>query len=342
MGLTLDEIANISSAGAVLLGKHVACDAFEPSRPLRVITHAHADHMMGLRQSLKTCEKVLMTPATKELIDAMMGPLSLKRGFAETLDYGETLHRGDESITLLPADHILGAAQVLVEDNMGSRIVYTGDFRIEGTQAVDADVVVIEATYGSPACKRPFQEEVKHILASIVERRLKHGPVQVFGYHGKLQEVMQILRQAGVNAPFIMPKKVLQVSKVCEKHGMHLGRIMPLEEGEAKELLNGGDYVGFYHMGSRSRVERRDGCTRIYVSGWEFNSPYRMTAENEYVVALSGHSDFEGLIEYVRLSKPKFVITDNFRVGYAEALAKEIRRRFNISALALPRRRGGM
>ncbi|MCS7095883.1 MAG: hypothetical protein RMK50_02285 [Nitrososphaerota archaeon] len=59
-------------------------------------------------------------------------------------------------------------------------------------------------------------------------------------------------------------------------------------------------------------------------------------AESKCIVALSDHSDFDGLMEYVRLSRPKLVITDNFRAGYAEALAKEIRQCFNISALALP------
>jgi hypothetical protein len=32
------------------------------------------------------------------------------------------------------------------------------------------------------------------------------------------------------------------------------------------------------------------------------------------------------------------VITDNFRVGYAEMLAKEIGKRLGVSALALPER----
>jgi len=58
------------------------------------------------------------------------------------------------------------------------------------------------------------------------------------------------------------------------------------------------------------------------------------------VVALSDHSDFNGLIEYVRRSKPKLVITDNFRVGHARTLVKEIRKRFGISALALPKKYG--
>jgi len=128
------------------------------------------------------------------------------------------------------------------------------------------------------------------------------------------------------------------VSKVCEKHGMRLGRIMRLEEKEARRLVEEkGSYVAFYHMGSRGRIGHVEGCTRIYVSGWEFNSPCREVAENEYILALSDHSDFDGLLEYVRLSGPKLVITDNYRIGYAETLAREIRNRFKIPALALPK-----
>jgi putative mRNA 3-end processing factor len=77
---------------------------------------------------------------------------------------------------------------------------------------------------------------------------------------------------------------------------------------------------------------------RICVSGWEFDSATRHTGENEYLVALSDHSDFNGLLEYVRRSKPELVITDNFRVSNAEPLAREIRKRFGISAFALPKR----
>jgi putative mRNA 3-end processing factor len=89
-------------------------------------------------------------------------------------------------------------------------------------------------------------------------------------------------------------------------------------------------------MGSRRKVGL--GGLRIYVSGWEFGSPCREIAENEFVIALSDHSDFDGLMEYVRLSRSKFVITDNFRVGYAETLAKAIEKRLGVSALALPKR----
>jgi putative mRNA 3-end processing factor len=327
----------VTHRGAVQLGKHLACDSFDETRPLRVVTHAHADHMMGLQQSLRKSQKLLMTTPTKDLIDVLRGPLFLMRGFVETLDYGKALTYEDERVTFLRADHILGAAQILVENSDGKRVAYTGDFRIDDTPVVDADILVMEATYGSPSCKRSFQTDVKSLLVSLVEEGLKHGAVYIFGYHGKLQEVMQILHTAGVKTPFIASEKVFHVSRVCEKHGMRTGRLMLSEEDEARELLGTcSPCVAFYHMNTGHNVGL--GSFRIYVSGWEFDFPSRQKADKEYVVALSDHSDFDGLMEYVRRARPKLVITDNFRVGHAETFAKEIRKRFGISAVALPKK----
>jgi putative mRNA 3-end processing factor len=335
--MVLSSRATVTDRGAVLLGKNVACDAFEETTPLRVVTHAHADHMTGLRQSLRTCEKVLMTKATKDMIDVMRSPLFLMNGLVETLDYGQTIQYDEERITFFKADHILGAAQVLVEDFEGKRIVFTGDFRIDDTPVLESDVLVIEATYGSPNCKRSFGTDVKASLVSLVEKGLKQGTVYVFGYHGKLQEVMQILHKANLNVPFIAPERVFQVSKVCEKHGMRLGRLILSIEPEAEKLLdNNAPCIAFHHMESRSNVGLNS--FRVLVSGWEFGSAIRQTDNKEYVVALSDHSDFNGLLEYVRRSKPELVITDNFRVNNGETLAKEIRKILGISATALPTR----
>ncbi|HVP93519.1 MAG TPA: MBL fold metallo-hydrolase [Acidobacteriota bacterium] len=329
--------AIITHRGSVILGKHVACDAFDGSMPLRVVTHAHADHMVGLQRSLRTCEKVLMTKATKDLIDVMKDPLFLMNGFVETLDYGKTLQYEEERVTFFPADHILGAAQVFIEDVEGSRIAFTGDFRIDKTPVLETDVLVMEATYGSPMCKRSFNADVKKLLVSMVKEGLKQGTVYVFGYHGKLQEVMQILHDADIKVPFVVPERVFHVSMICQKHGMHLGRLMLSEEKETRELLGRNcPCVAFYHMNSGGEVDR--GVFRIYVSGWEFDAPCREMAKNEYVIALSDHSDFDGLMEYVRRSKPRFVVTDNFRVGHAETLAKEIRKNLGIPATALPKK----
>jgi putative mRNA 3-end processing factor len=327
--------AGVTEKGAVVLGKYVACDAFDEARPLRVVTHAHSDHMLGLRQSLMQCDSLVMTSATKDLVDVMMGPLFLMMGNVKTLGYEEPFAFEDESLRLFYADHILGAAQVLVEDAEGSRILYTSDFRIRDTPVIDSDVLVVEATYGNPNQVRKSGERVEDLFVSLVEAGLKQGAVYVFSYHGKLQETMQILHDAGVRVPFVMPERVFHVSKICERYGMRLGRfLLSTSERGAAVLEEGAPCVAFYHMSSRRHVG--DGAFRVSVSGWEFASACRQVGDKEFILALSDHSDFNGLLQYVTQSKPKLVITDNFRVGDAEVLAREIQKRLGIKAMALP------
>jgi putative mRNA 3-end processing factor len=332
--------AKVTKNGAVLLGTSVACDAFDDSMPLRIVTHAHADHLGGLRKSLRCCEKVLMTQATRDLAETLNDSLKLRDAPTETVEYGKVIRYDNERITLVKADHILGAAQVLVEEAGGIRIAYTGDFRIDGTPVVECDVLVVEATYGSPSCRRSFNVDVRELLVSMVEKRLRGGTVYVFGYHGKLQEVMQLLRNAEVSVPFVMPERVYQVTKVCEQHGMKLGCFSLSTDKEGHELLDSNlPCVAFYHMNTRQHVGLHN--ARICVSGWEFHSPCRQIGDREHLVALSDHSDFDGLIEYVKRSRAKHVITDNYRSNGA-VLAKEIRKRLGVSAVAMPRNIGQM
>lgn len=327
--------AAVTQRGAVLLGNSVACDAYEEKRPVRIVTHAHADHTGGLRWSLRECETVLMTQATRDLIEVLEGPLGPRAKQIKTLRYNQQFRFDGERVTLFKAEHILGAAQVLVKNSQGEKVVWTGDFKIDGTPVLGCDTLVVEATYGSPMCRRSFDVDVRKLLVSMVEERLKDGTVYVFGYHGKLQEVMQILHAADVAVPFVMPEKVYNVSKVCEKHGMKLGCLTLSTAKEGHTLLEENlPCVAFYHMNSRGSVGLNN--TRICVSGWEFRSPCRRIGEKEHVIALSDHSDFNGLLEYVQRASPQQVITDNHGGGHGETLAKEIQKRLGIPAVAMP------
>jgi putative mRNA 3-end processing factor len=132
-----------------------------------------------------------------------------------------------------------------------------------------------------------------------------------------------------------VPEKVFHVSKICERYGMRLGRFLLSTSDEGRGVLERSEpCVAFYHMGSRRRVGVDAFCVRV--SGWEFASACRQIGEREFVLALSDHSDFNGLLQYVRQCGPGLVITDNFRVGDAEVLAREIRGRLGIEARAFP------
>jgi putative mRNA 3-end processing factor len=194
----------------------------------------------------------------------------------------------------------------------------------------------MEATYGDPVRVRPFGMMAEGILVSLVEQGLKRGPVYVFGYHGKLQKMMRILYEAKIKMPFIVPEKIYRVSRVCERHGMKLGRqLLPFDGEEAQSMLIQNEpSVVFYHSYSRRKVEGE--ALQIRASGWEFGKPCRRIGANAYVVALSDHSDFNELLQYVERCKPRMVITDKYRSEAANIFAREIEKRLKIPAKAAP------
>ena len=323
--------ARITGRGAVLLGENLTVDGHE-DRMVRVVTHAHADHLLGLRESCERCGRVLMTPATSELIESIYG-LRPDPGKLELLDCGKGVRFGEERVTFFEAGHILGSVQVLVETGEGRRVLYTGDFRLPKAPIVKSDLLVMEATYGNPSCRRPFRDRVEEELVKLVRKGLRDGPVHIFGYHGKLQEVAEILRRGGIGEPILMSRKVYEVARICQKYGMELGDFILAESEEGREVARG-SHVRLHHARAAGRFGGRG--IRIYLSGWEFEVPVREIGRDEYEVALSDHSDFEQLMEYVEVSDPECVITDDFRVGDAKALAREIRRRLGKPAWPMP------
>lgn len=107
---------------AVLMGENFVCDG-HLEKPVRVVTHAHSDHIGGLNKSLKECEAVLMTPKTKELLRVLYGSRFGKIEGTNTIDYGETFLYGEEKLTFHDANHIPGSAQVLIETEKGKKLL---------------------------------------------------------------------------------------------------------------------------------------------------------------------------------------------------------------------------
>src|SRR5262245_12600451 len=94
----------------------------DPVRPVRraVITHGHGDHARpGNKQ-------VLATAGTIAVMQARLGDAA--GAVLQPLTEGEPLTIGDVALRLLPAGHVLGSAQVVLEYR-GSRVVVSGDYK---------------------------------------------------------------------------------------------------------------------------------------------------------------------------------------------------------------------
>ncbi len=334
----LKQKAEIKPNGSILLGKYCVCDGFDWDRSLRIISHVHGDHLSRFERSLGFCDQILLTPESRDLLIAMKGDWLRFRKNLTPLPVHQEFDYRDEDITLYPSKHILGSAQILVEHTEGDRLVYTGDFLMPGTEPVNADVLVVDATYGDPKNVRLYKRDlaIKQLI-SLAKRLLINSSVRIIGSKGKLQEVMNLLFEGGVEEPFLLPSEVFRMTQVYEKYGKKMGNCICLEEEEAKELLaRQQPYVAFHTMGSKI-----ESFPKIKVSGfvtdWENPNPTFEISKGYWMIPISDHADFKRSLDYIKESKPKLVITDNHRCfGKAILLAQEIKKRLKIDAIPMP------
>ncbi|MCE4602494.1 MAG: MBL fold metallo-hydrolase [Desulfurococcales archaeon] len=326
--------ADVAGRGAVLLGEGVVADSFWP-RPYRVVTHAHSDHTMGLSRSVRESLFIIATPTTFRFLEI----LGQKVPEAKRLElpYDRRIALEDEVLELKIARHIAGSSQVLVECR-GGVVGYTGDFKMPGTPPMQGlDVLVIDATYGSPRLQRRWGEwDALAALVSLIEDNISRGPVWVYGYNGKLQEVMVELRRRGVTYPFIADEKTVKLARVAaEFYGYQLDDVRVYTGREHGESV-----VLFMHA-SRSRGKRRLPGTHIVLTGWELRAPAARVADNVYNVSFSDHATFREIVEYVREASPRMVVVDAYRGKDAWFTARYLERVLGIRSFARPVVGGG-
>ena len=121
-----------------------------------VITHAHSDHArwgMGRYLGSKEGERVLRRRIGFEAV-------------IESLEYGERTRIGDALVSLHPAGHILGSAQVRIEVD-GEVAVVSGDYKTDPDptctpfEPVPCHLFVTESTFGLPIYRWPSESLLK-------------------------------------------------------------------------------------------------------------------------------------------------------------------------------------
>lgn len=336
-------LVNITENGAILLGRYFEVDGFG-GRPVRVVTHAHIDHLNELEQSLFTASRIVATPITIEFIKSLgyfsHRALRLLNQKTHILGYHEEFLYEDEKLILYQADHIPGAAQVLLE-SQNHKLAYTGDFKLTGKTEVirEPDVLVIESTYGHPSNMRPFKEYVPSLLIDIVNEGLrKYGIVFIYGYHGKLQEAMNILREGGIDATFLLPGKICTSTKILEKYGYNIGQHICMEGDDVPKWKPKRPVVVFQHFNKAKYRKLGNDSLHIVLSGWLFEEPFKKIDECTYIVGLSDHADFSDLIKYVELSNPRIIVVDGSREGSPGELVHALLER-GFCAITLPKMR---
>jgi len=209
----------------------------DPTRPVEraVITHAHSDHARAGHGA------VLATQETLDLMRLRYGENFA--GMTQAMAYGESVNLDGTKITLHPAGHVLGSAQVAVEAN-GLRVVASGDYKNVADptcapfELIRCDLFITEATFALPVFRHgdPDAEigKLLHSLTLFPERAHLVGAYAI----GKAQRVIALLREAGYRAPIYLHGAMQAVTDYYVKRGGALGELR-LARGAGKADLAG-------------------------------------------------------------------------------------------------------
>ena len=269
----------------------------DPTRPVEraIITHAHSDHA-------RTGHGAVL--ATQETLDLMRLRYGANfAGSTQALPYGESINLAGATITLHPAGHVLGSAQVAVEAD-GLRVVASGDYKNIADPTVDptcvpfelvrCDLFITEATFALPVFRHgePHAEIAKllHSLTLFPERAHLVGAYSL----GKAQRLIALLRQAGYNPPIYLHGAMEKITNYYVERGIALGELR-LARGATKPNLAGTITICPPSALNDLWTRRFPDPLAAFASGW---MRVRARARQQGValpLVISDHADWDGL-----------------------------------------------
>ena len=274
----------------------------DPARPVEraLVTHGHADHARGGHV------KTVATPGTLAIMAERYGVTA----GAVPVPYGEGLDLpGGVRATYLPAGHVLGSAQILLEHG-GERVIVTGDYkrRADPTcapfQPVPCDVFITEATFGLPVFRHPpIEQEIAKLLAARAANPARCVLVGAYAL-GKAQRVIAELRCAGFHEPIYLHGALERMCRLYEEHDIDLGELR-LAAGLPKAALEG-QIVLCPPSALNDRWSRRlpDPVTAM-ASGWMRVRGRARQRNVELPLVISDHADWDELTTTIAEINPQ-------------------------------------
>lgn len=345
--------ASVESNGAILLGKHTVCDGMSYGRKIGVFTHIHEDHIRMFNSAMHNCSNIFVSKPTYDMLSAlemnykhhMDLKLYFKGRHVQALDFNKTLRPkldrysnqsgyGDK-LTLHQSKHVLGSAQVLVETEDCTRVVYTGDFAA-GTEPVPCDVLVLDPTHGNPTFNTKVERNslVNRLVELVDEALQNHSGVVIHAHRGRLQEMMHFL-SGGLSSQvkFLSTQKNIQLAQVYKKYNIPSREIVDVESVEGDIIREGAPYVVF-KSGRQQEIKEVDKTVweseaLFSIGGHKLESGtvIKSLRNGDVQVEFMDHADFDYIIDFVQKANPKFVVLDHTRSKQLKELTKHLQDR---------------
>ena len=274
----------------------------DPSRPQprALVTHGHGDHACGGHG------EVYATPETLAIMGCRYGEQT-----GHPIPYGEVIRVGEVEVSFVPAGHVLGSAQIVLEYN-GERVVVSGDYkrRPDPTclpfEPVPCDIFITEATFGLPVFRHPdTTAEIDRLLLRLSENPDRCILIGAYAL-GKAQRLMMEMRGRGYHEPIYIHGALQRLCDLYKEHGVELGELRPATDAKKEELK--GKVVIAPPGALNDRWSRRlpDPITAM-ASGWMRVRQRARQRNVELPLIVSEHADWDELTHTIQELQPKEV-----------------------------------
>ena len=295
----------------------------DPWRPVdrAVITHAHADH------ARRGHAHYLAAAPAEGVLRTRLGAIDL-----QPLAYGESIAHHGVRVSLHPAGHVLGSAQVRLEHG-GQVWVASGDYFVSGAgddarednttcapfEPVRCDCFITESTFGLPIYRWPPQREVFAEIDRWWRDNAAAGRASLLlGYSfGKAQRLL-----AGVDAgigPIFVHGAVETLNQAYRAAGVALPATRLVMAVEDKAALRGALVVAPPSVQGSAWLKRLPDYGDAFASGWmQLRGTRRRQAVDRGFV-LSDHADWPGLQRAIAATGAQRVIVTH---GYEAVMVR--------------------
>ena len=306
--------------GVYLPEQDLWLDPWDAKR-LAFVSHAHSDH-------IALHDEIIVSERTARLMQARLPGKRTEH----VLPFRERRIVHDVDLMLLAAGHIFGSAQFLLFTKEET-LLYTGDFKLRPGKSAEpaewrqADTLIMETTFGLPRYRFPPTEHVIDQVVAFCRETIEEGEVPVLlGYSlGKAQEILCSLDGAGLTP--MLHGSVYQMTRIYEQFDQSFCKYVRYNASDV-----GGKVLICPPSANRSPMLEKIPRKRVaMISGWAVdpNAVYRYQVDVAF--PLSDHADYNDLVRYVDLVKPKRVFTLH---GFASDFARDLRDR-GVEAWAL-------
>ena len=267
----------------------------DPQLPVKqaVISHAHADHALAGNTI------VYSTEPTMAFMQLRYGKNAAR--MFNPVHYHQSFKIGEVIITFIPAGHMLGSAQVLMEF-MGVKYLYTGDYKLQPDATCDpiewvkADVLITETTFAHPDTRHPDPvEEIKKLNNITINIML--GAYSL----GKSQRLIKMINQYAPQKTILVHHRIMPLNIIYEKMGFAPGKYQVY----SRKLMN--EQAGYIYIVPPFTFDsyyRATGVKRLFASGWK-----NLQANAQDTLFISDHADWNDILQAIEQVQPKQVWT---------------------------------